>query len=27
MSLLPGDALPIDESDEWRVMAWVLRKR
>ena len=22
----PGDALPIAESDEWHVMAWVLRK-
>lgn len=22
-----GDGLPIDESDEWHVMAWVLRKR
>jgi ubiquinone/menaquinone biosynthesis C-methylase UbiE/uncharacterized protein YbaR (Trm112 family) len=22
----PGDGLPIDESDEWYVMAWVLRK-
>lgn len=23
----PGDGLPIDESDEWHVMAWVLEKR
>ena len=23
----PGDGLPIDDSDEWHVMAWVLRKR
>jgi uncharacterized protein YbaR (Trm112 family) len=23
----PGDGLPIEESDEWHVMAWVLRKR
>ena len=23
----PGDGLPIDESDEWHVMAWVLTKR
>ena len=23
----PGDGLPIDESDEWHAMAWVLRKR
>jgi uncharacterized protein YbaR (Trm112 family) len=23
----PGDGLPLDESDEWHFMAWVLRKR
>lgn len=23
----PGDVLPLDESDEWHVMAWVLRKQ
>jgi uncharacterized protein YbaR (Trm112 family) len=23
----PGDGLPIDDSDEWHLMAWVLRKQ
>lgn len=23
----PGDGLPIDDSDDWHVMAWVLKKR